>query len=215
MFKQTDLLPLNQNNYELWLSKSMEFGQWLSDLPSDTPMEIHLSVGPFDTTPRDWSYRLFTQEEQATMAPCHRVILGCMDLWCERVEEVEFATVFAPETHESDPDFTWHNGIVHAMYAVPDLVAAVQSTYLGRVYRAHGFDPDQFLADTTDVLGSNAVMDYLEAMLYVCEMEDEIAAMNGDPDKEMVASLMRTICGDVRSHLELLWTNAKNQKEVK
>jgi hypothetical protein len=199
------VLPLTPRNGEVFAQKIVEFGQWISTLPTDTPLELHVTVAPFDTTARAWSYRRFTDDEQQTMMPCHRLIVGCTDMWGDEVQEIEYA--ICQPTQQDDEDFSWGGGIAAVLSSYPELAVACQSSYLDKMYRKHGFDTDEFLSETKNKLSAEATFDIMESLLYVCEMEDMIAKLSVTEADTFPQQLFQLVANEVRTHLETTMKN--------
>lgn len=210
MFDMDKIVPITLRTPEVFYQKLAEFGEWFQSLPTDCPLELHLTVGPFDRCAREWSYRRFTDEELATMIPCHRIIVGCMNTWCDNVEQFEYGTVQAPEDMVNDESFSWGEGLQAAIYASTTLFADAQTNYLARVYRDHGFDHNKFLADTDHLDSPEAIGDFLEAMLYVCELENIVEEAESDPVTASQAMLMKGMAREMRDHMYRTWEEWKN-----
>lgn len=210
MFDFDQIVPLDPRNPEPFMRKVAEFGEWISTLPKDCPLELHLTVGPFDSTVREWSYRKFTDEESSTMIPCHRIIVACLNIWGDNIEQMEYGTVQPPANMVNDPDFSWGDGVVTAVYNASTLFADAQTNYLGRVFREHNFDHDKFLEETESIASPQAIRDFLEAMLYVCELETLIKQNEQEPELGAHTSLMSGLAREMRDHMYRTWDEWKN-----
>lgn len=190
---------LSDENDPLYLRLESEFVQWANTMTIDGPCEVVLSVGPFDRVPHKWAVRPFSTYEQETMKPCVRLRVECTDFWRENVEESAFDVALPPE---NDDSLSWTDGFLTVLQAMPYVFAEAQVNYLGRLFRSHGFDQEQFLADTEGMIGQKAQMHYLEARAYACLLDDLIDGDEVPPAHRKIAVAVRDA---LLEHLNDLW----------
>lgn len=206
-----ELAPLHPyKDEERFINYATQFTDWLTNLPN-APLQITLTVRPFDATVRGWSYRTFTEAEQQEMIPCHRMFVHCEDMWGEQVLESDMILAQPPESDEGQTD-EWLTGIAACLSRLPEVCTEVQTQALGRLFASVGFDSEQFLEETASRLSEQQQLDSLEAMMYIIDMERQAA--EADPSDPFTAT-MGQIAGVIREHMAVSTGFAGFLKDVK
>lgn len=188
-----ELEPLDiAKNPDRFMAQVTKFGEWVAALPNE-PVQITLTVHPFDCTVRGWTYRTFTEDEKKEMVPCHRLFVHCMDMWGEKIMSSD-VVVAQPPVEDEGNTTEWLTGIAALLYEAPATVATVQTEMLSALFKAHGFNSEKFLEDTADSLTVRQQLDALEAMMYVCDLEDQVVtAAPDDPFTDFMVNCAKAV----------------------
>lgn len=196
-----EVAPLDPRKGIERFDKQVEkFAEWYAALPNE-PLDVIITARPFDTVPRSWAYRTYTDEQRDSMLPCLRLFVHIENLWGDKVLESDVVIAQPPVDQDPTEEPDWITGLGWLALSMPTTMAALQSAALGAIYSAHGIDAEKFLAETEGVLDETTRMDMLEAQMYLCDLEDQLAA---NPDAP-TATLMRGVMDAIRVALAEKW----------
>lgn len=154
-----------------FMLKVNQLDEWLANLSITVPTEFSFTVSVCDDTPRAWSARPLTNAELAAYGDCHRTVVACTDLWCEKVVVTEGASVLSPIGVEVE-DVVWADGLPGVIYVMEHLIADVRSQYMSSEFQKIGFDSEKFLEETSLSLTDHEHATYLDAMVYIAYIHD-------------------------------------------